>query len=78
MILTSKKLFSVAFCKAAMGAGIPYSVPSHTVTQACISSNQAITSGYKVGALRHTLFSTFFITFIFDIRLVVSFFVICL
>ena len=28
-----------------MGAGIPNSVPSHTVTQACISANQAITSG---------------------------------
>jgi hypothetical protein len=28
-----------------MGAGIPFSVPSHTVTQACISSNQAITTG---------------------------------
>lgn len=28
-----------------MGAGIPLSVPSHTVTQACISANQAITSG---------------------------------
>ena len=27
-----------------MGAGIPNSVPSHTVTQACISANQAITS----------------------------------
>ena len=31
-----------------MGAGIPYSVPSHTVTQACISANQAITSGSKI------------------------------
>jgi acetyl-CoA acyltransferase len=31
--------------EAAMGAGIPISVPSHTVTQACISSNQAITTG---------------------------------
>lgn len=31
--------------EAAMGAGIPISVPSSTVTQACISSNQAITSG---------------------------------
>jgi acetyl-CoA acyltransferase len=28
-----------------MGAGIPINVPSHTVTQACISANQAITSG---------------------------------
>ena len=31
--------------EASMGAGIPISVPSHTVTQACISSNQAITTG---------------------------------
>ncbi len=31
--------------EAGMGAGIPVSVPSHTVTQACISANQAITSG---------------------------------
>lgn len=30
--------------EAAMGAGIPISVPSHTISQACISSNQAITS----------------------------------
>eukprot|EP00968_Pinguiococcus_pyrenoidosus_P026181 scaffold7059_cov250-Pinguiococcus_pyrenoidosus.AAC.9 len=28
--------------EAAMGAGIPKSVPSHTVTQACISANAAI------------------------------------
>jgi acetyl-CoA acyltransferase len=31
--------------EAAMGAGIPYSVPSHTVTMACISANQAICTG---------------------------------
>ena len=31
--------------EAALGAGIPNSVPCHTVTQACISSNQAITTG---------------------------------
>ena len=31
--------------EAAMGAGIPDSVPAHTVTMACISSNQAITTG---------------------------------
>ena len=30
---------------AALGASIPMSVPAHTVTMACISSNQAITSG---------------------------------
>eukprot|EP01033_Poteriospumella_lacustris_P006770 gene6770-4884_t len=31
--------------EAGMGAGIPISVPSHTISQACISANQAITSG---------------------------------
>lgn len=31
--------------EACLGAGIPITVPSHTVTQACISANQAITSG---------------------------------
>ena len=30
-----------------MGAGFPVSVPSHTVTMACISANQAITSGER-------------------------------
>ena len=31
--------------EASMGAGIPVSVPSHTISMACISSNQGITSG---------------------------------
>jgi acetyl-CoA acyltransferase len=31
--------------EAAMGAGVPVSVPSHTITQACISSNQCLTTG---------------------------------
>jgi acetyl-CoA acyltransferase len=31
--------------EASMLAGVPITVPSHTVTQACISSNQAITTG---------------------------------
>jgi acetyl-CoA acyltransferase len=31
--------------EAAMGAGLPISCPSSTVTQACISANQAITTG---------------------------------
>lgn len=35
------------FPKAALGAGFPERIPAHTVTQACISSNQAITSGKK-------------------------------
>lgn len=30
--------------EAALGAGIPHTVPAHTVTMACISSNQAVTS----------------------------------
>ena len=37
--------------EATMGAGIPMSVPSHTVTQACISSNAAIcTAAEKIMA----------------------------
>ena len=31
--------------EAGMGAGIPVSVASHTITQACISANQCITTG---------------------------------
>lgn len=31
--------------ESALGAGIPKSVPAHTVTMACISSNQAISTG---------------------------------
>jgi acetyl-CoA acetyltransferase len=31
--------------ESALGAGIPDSVPCHTVTMACISSNQAIAAG---------------------------------
>lgn len=31
--------------ESALGAGIPNSVPAHTVSMACISSNQAITTG---------------------------------
>lgn len=34
--------------ESALGAGIPDSVPAHTVTQACISSNQAITSAIEL------------------------------
>ena len=33
---------------AGLSAGIPKNVPSHTVTQACISSNQAICSGINL------------------------------
>jgi acetyl-CoA acyltransferase len=31
--------------EAAVNAGLPYNIPAHTVAQACISSNVAITSG---------------------------------
>ena len=34
--------------ESALGAGVPNSVPAHTVTQACISSNQAITSAIEL------------------------------
>ena len=30
---------------ACLGAGIPITTPAHTVTQGCISSNQAVTTG---------------------------------
>ena len=33
---------------AALGAGVPNSVPAHTVTMACISSNQAATSAVEM------------------------------
>mmetsp|Transcript_47194 Transcript_47194/g.118864 ORF Transcript_47194/g.118864 Transcript_47194/m.118864 type:complete len:475 (+) Transcript_47194:82-1506(+) len=32
--------------ESALAAGVPLSVPAHTVTQACISSNQAIAQGF--------------------------------
>ena len=34
--------------ESALGAGIPNSVPAHTVTMACISSNQALTSAAEM------------------------------
>ena len=34
--------------ESALGAGIPNTVPAHTVSLACISSNQAITSGMEM------------------------------
>lgn len=36
--------------EAALGAGIPMTTPCHTVTQACISANQAVAAG--IGAIR--------------------------
>jgi len=33
---------------AALGAGFPHKVPAHTVTMACISSNQAVTTGAEL------------------------------
>ncbi|WP_142712495.1 acetyl-CoA C-acyltransferase [Fodinibius sediminis] len=34
--------------ESALGAGLPNSIPAHTVTQACISSNQAISSAVNL------------------------------
>lgn len=34
--------------ESALGAGIPNQVPAHTVSMACISSNQAVTSGMEL------------------------------
>lgn len=34
--------------EAALGAGLPKSIPAHTVTQACISSNQSISSAVNL------------------------------
>ncbi|HKI46713.1 MAG TPA: acetyl-CoA C-acyltransferase [Balneolales bacterium] len=34
--------------EAALAAGIPNTVPAHTVTMACVSSNQAITTGMEL------------------------------
>ena len=34
--------------EAMLAAGIPSSVPAHTVTQACISANQAISQGWRL------------------------------
>jgi acetyl-CoA acetyltransferase family protein len=39
--------------EAALTAGIPTTTPCHTVTQACISANQAITSGFEAIQLGH-------------------------
>ena len=36
--------FVFSFKEASMLAGIPISVPSNTITQACISSNQCLTT----------------------------------
>lgn len=38
-------LHNVPPLQAALGAGFSQYIPAHTVTQACISSNQAITTG---------------------------------
>jgi acetyl-CoA acyltransferase len=34
--------------ESALGAGIPNQVPAHTISMACISSNQAVTSGMEL------------------------------
>jgi len=49
--------------EAALGAGIPDSVPSHTVTMACISSNQAITTGWLFSSLIWTRCSLIYTLF---------------
>ena len=44
-VLSDYCLFILLFLQAALGAGFSDKIPSHTVTQACISSNQAMTTG---------------------------------
>lgn len=34
--------------ESALGAGLPQSIPAHTITQACISSNQAVSSAVNL------------------------------
>ena len=43
-VISNLKTSNVAR-EAALGAGIPNTVPCHTVTQACISANRAISDG---------------------------------
>lgn len=50
--------------EAAMGAGIPFSVPSHTISMACISSNQCITTGAEKV---HVLFAARICTYSFSL-----------
>ena len=38
-------IWTLCLFQAALGAGFSNKTPAHTVTQACISSNQAITTG---------------------------------
>jgi acetyl-CoA acyltransferase len=38
--------------EATLQCGLPLSVPAHTVTMACISSNQAIVTGIKFDAAK--------------------------
>jgi len=40
----------LVFLQAALGAGLPDRIPAHTVTHACISSNQSITTGMHCSA----------------------------
>lgn len=49
IVMQNPKTSNVAR-EAALGAGIPNSVPAYTVTMACISSNQAITSAAELVA----------------------------
>jgi len=44
-ILWILRFMQYCIFQAALGAGLPDHIPAHTVTQACISSNQCITTG---------------------------------
>lgn len=46
IIFNSLILFFSFWSQAALGAGFSDKIPAHTVTMACISSNQAMTSGW--------------------------------
>lgn len=45
-LVSACMFLTLVFClQAALGAGFSDKIPAHTVTMACISSNQAITTG---------------------------------
>lgn len=50
-----------------LACGLPLNIPAHTVTQACISSNQAITTaiGYINSGFVDVAIGTFFLFFNF-------------
>lgn len=57
-----------------LSCGFPASVPAHSVIQACISSNQAITSGIKFNNFYGT--NSIFLSVVIYIQLILCFFVI--